>query len=115
MKRLPSIITVVLLVAALTGLPGALPAAKAAPRTITVATYDLKPFVMTRNGVRSGFTVDLLSEITKRTGWDFTYVDAGSTAGLLKAVSAGRVDAAACAVSIMPPMPTSAYSASSIL
>lgn len=98
--RLGSIVTVALIVAALAGLPGLSPSAQAAPRTITLATYDLKPFVMTKNGLRRGFTIDLLDEIAKRTGWDFTYVDVGTTAGMLKAVSERRVDAAACAVSI---------------
>lgn len=100
MIRLRSVLGVVFLVASITAAPGLTPAAHAESRTITVATYDLKPFVMTKNGVRSGFTVDLLAEIAKRTGWDFVYVDVGSTAGILKAVSEGRVDAAACAVSI---------------
>ena len=93
-------VSVLLLVAILGGLPGLSPAAHAEPRTITVATYDLTPFVMTRDGVKSGFTIDLLDEISKRTGWDFVFVEAGSTAGLLEAVAQNRAEMAACAISI---------------
>lgn len=81
-------------------LPETAPVARAETRVITVATYDLKPFVMTRNGVRSGFTIDLLDEIAKRTGWDFVYVDGGTTAGLLNSLAEGRTEMAACAISI---------------
>ena len=98
--RLRAMVGVVFLVAVLGGLPAMSPTAHAEPRTITVATYDLTPFVMTRDGVKSGFTIDLLDEISKRTGWDFVFVEAGSTAGLLKSVAENRVEMAACAVSI---------------
>lgn len=90
------------LVAAISGLPGFAPTAQAQPRTITVATYDLEPFVFERGGIRSGFTIDVLDEIAKRTGWTFNYVDVedATSPGLLKAVIDGRADAGACAISI---------------
>ncbi len=89
-----------LLVAAIGALPATVTPAHAAPRDVTVATYDLEPFVITENGVKYGFTIDLLDEIAKRTGWRYTYVDAGSVAGMLQAVSDGRTDLAACNISI---------------
>ena len=97
--RLRSLFAVVFMVAAIAGLPGA-PTAQAAPRTINLATYDLAPFVMTHDGVRTGFTIDLLEEIHKRTGVDYNLIDGGTTAGILRAVAEGRADAAACAIEI---------------
>lgn len=99
MPRTRSIITVVLLVAAIVCMP-VTPSAHAETRTVTVATYDLTPFVITRDGVKTGFTIDLLGEVSKRTGWQFVFVDGGSTAGMLKTVADGGAEAAACAISI---------------
>lgn len=83
-------------------LPSVAPVAHAAPVNVTVAVYDLEPFVFTNGGYRSGFTIDLLDEIAKRTDWTLNYVgvDDQSSPGLLKAVSSGRADAAACAISV---------------
>ncbi|MGV1089359.1 MAG: transporter substrate-binding domain-containing protein [Mycobacterium sp.] len=100
LARLRSVVSVVFLVATLAGLPGLSPTAHAAPRMINLATYDLAPFVMTHDGVKSGFTIDLLEEIHKRTGVDYNLVDGDTAAGLLKAVAEGRAEAAACAISI---------------
>lgn len=81
--------------------PGLNPPARAAPRTLTVATYDLEPFVITTPaGVKSGFTIDLLDQIAKRTGWDFTYIDGGDVQGIMRAVAEGRADMAATNISI---------------
>ena len=90
----------VFLVATLGALPGLNPIAHAAPRTVTVATYDLDPFVITQGNVKYGFTIDLLDEIAKRTGWKYSYIDGGSIKGLLEAVADGRADLAACNISI---------------
>ena len=93
---------VMFLVAAMGALPALTPTAHAAPRTVTVATYDLEPFVFTRGEFKVGFTIDLLDEIAKRTGWTLKYVgvDDKSSPGLLKAVADGRADAGACAISV---------------
>lgn len=99
MPRLRSIVGVMVLVATIACVPTT-PAAHAETRSVTVATYDLTPFVITRDGVKTGFTIDLLDEVSKRTGWQFSFVDGGSTAGMLKTVADGRADAAACAISI---------------
>lgn len=101
-SRLRALFAVMAMVAAIGGLPGVTPTAQAQPRTITVATYDLEPFVFDRGGIRSGFTIDVLDEIAKRTGWTFNYVDVAdpSSPALLKAVIDGRADAGACAISV---------------
>ncbi len=91
---------VIFLVATLGALPGVSPAAHAEARTVTVATYDLEPFVITEGNVKYGFTIDLLNEIGKRTGWTYTYLDGGSVQGLLQAVADGKADLAACNISI---------------
>ena len=90
----------VLLVATLGALPALSPVAHAEARNVTVATYDLEPFVITEGNVKYGFTIDLLDEIAKRTGWTYTYLDGGSVKGLLQAVAGGKADLAACNISI---------------
>jgi polar amino acid transport system substrate-binding protein len=91
---------VALLVALIGGLPGLAGAAPLPPRVVTVSTYDIEPFVMTEDGVKSGFTIDLLDEIAKRTGWTYNYVEGKNVKGILADVAAKRVDAAAAAISI---------------
>ena len=98
--RLRSVLSVVLLVAAIAALPGLLPRADAAPRQVTVATRELTPFVMTDGNVKTGFTVDLLNDIAKHTGWTYTYLDSDNVQILLNTVAAGRADMGASAVSI---------------
>ena len=102
LSRLRAVLAIVVLVATLGVLPNLTATAHADPHTITVAVYDLEPFVMTRNGLKSGFTIDLLDEIAKRTGWAMDYVDVEdqSSPGLLKAVIDGDAEAGACAISV---------------
>lgn len=95
-----ALLVVVLMVAIIGGVPGPTLPAHAATRVVTVATYDLEPFVMTNDGVKSGFTIDLLDQIAKRTGWEFSYVDGGNVQGLMKSVAEGRAEMAACNLSI---------------
>lgn len=91
-----------MLLALIGGLPGWAPRATAQPqpRVLTIATYDIEPFVMTEDGIKTGFTIDLLDAIGKRTGWTYNYVDDTSVKGILDAVTSKRVDAAAAAISI---------------
>lgn len=103
LSRLRAVVGVALLVALIGGVPGLASRATAAPpapRNLTIATYDIEPFVMTEGGIKTGFTVDLLDEIAKRTGWTYTYVDRQSVEGILEDVTKRRVDAAAAAISI---------------
>jgi polar amino acid transport system substrate-binding protein len=98
--RIRAAIVAILLVAAIGGLPGLVPAAHAAERAVTVATYDVEPFVITEGNVKYGFTIDLLDEIAKRAEWRYTYLDSGNVPGLLRAVEEGRVDFGASNISI---------------
>lgn len=98
--RIQAVVVVAWLVAVIGGLPGLATTAHAAPRTVTVATYDLEPFVMSKGDIKTGYTIDLLDQIAKRTGWTFNYVDGDNVQGLMKAVAEGRAEMAACNISI---------------
>jgi len=100
--RVRAVIGVALLVALIGALPGLASRATAAPppRVVTVATYDIEPFVMTEDGIKSGFTIDVLEEIAKRTGWTYRFVDGPNVRGVLDDVMQKRADAAAAAISI---------------
>ena len=90
--RLRAIAVVAMLVAILGGLPGV--ASAADPQTVTVATHDLEPFVMTNDSIKSGFTIEILEAVAKREAWTLDYVSVDNVAAQLKAVTDGRVDAA---------------------
>lgn len=91
----------VFLVSMIGALPGLSPQAGAAePTEVTVATHDLEPFVMTDNGIKSGFTIELLEAVAQRLNWTLDYVSVDNVAQQLQAVSERRVDAAATAISI---------------
>jgi len=100
MARVRALIAVMFMFTVSAGLPGLAPAANAAPRQVTVATRELTPFVMTQGNVKTGFTVDLLSNIAKHTGWTYTYIETPDVQGLLRAVAEGRADMGAGAISI---------------
>lgn len=95
-SRLRAVIAVLMIVAALpmAGL------AAAAPRTVTVATRDLTPFVFANEAGKTGFTIELWEEIAERQGWNTQYVDAENVAAQLKDVADGRADIGAGAISI---------------
>jgi polar amino acid transport system substrate-binding protein len=99
---LRAVIGIALLVALIGGLPGLASRATAAPtpRVVTVATYDVEPFVMTKDGVKSGFTIDVLNDIAKRTGWTYKFVEGSNVREILDDVMQKRADAAASAISI---------------
>ena len=94
-----AVMAVLLIIAAFAGLPLA-GLAVAAPRTVTVATRDLTPFVITNGTGKSGFTVELWEEIAERQGWTTQFVDAENVAAQLKDVADGRADVGAGAISI---------------
>ena len=98
-SRLRAVIAVMMIIAAFASLPMA-GMAVAAPRTVTVATRDLTPFVITNDTGKSGFTIDLWEEIAERQGWATQFVDAESVAAQLKEISDGRADIGAGAISI---------------
>jgi len=100
LPRLSAVVIVAFLVAAIGGLPGLAPSAHAAPRTVTVATYDLEPFVMSKGEIKTGFTIDLLDQIAKRADWTLKYVDGENVQGLMAAVAEDRAEMAATNISI---------------
>ena len=99
--RLRALGMVALLVMMIGALPGLTPSAGAAdPIVVTVATHNLEPFVMTRDGIKSGFTIELLQAVAERENVTLEYVDVANVTEQLQAVAEGRVDAAATAISI---------------
>jgi hypothetical protein len=66
---------VILLLVGIAGLPALAAPAGAEPRTVTVATHELTPFVITHDGAKSGFAIELWEEIAKREGWSTKYLD----------------------------------------
>lgn len=55
---------------------------------------------MSRGDIKTGFTIDLLDQIGKRTGWTFNYVDGRDVHGLMAAVAEDRAEMAASDISI---------------
>ena len=98
--RLRAVITVLLLLLTIAGMPGLVASASVQPRPVTVATHDLAPFVTTEKTIKSGFTIDILDQIAKRQNWAINYVDVGTVKEQLTAVTDSRADAAAGAISI---------------
>ncbi len=100
MNKIRSLAIIVWLVAAIAGVPFFSPLANAEQKTLTVATRNVSPFIMTDGNLKRGFTVDLMDEIAKRNDWQINWVDYQSVADILKAVKEIRADLGAAAISI---------------
>ena len=98
--RLRGVLIVTLLLAVIGALPELVAPASAQSQSVTVTTHDVAPFVTTENGIKSGFTIDILEQIAKRRDWTIKYLDVGTVSEQLKAVADSRADAAAGAISI---------------
>ena len=98
--RAHALVALALLLAIIGGLPGLVAPAGAEDTTVTVAARDVAPFVTTANDVKSGFTIDILNEVSARRGWTIAYGKASSQTDVLKAVAEGRADAALGALAI---------------
>lgn len=86
---------------ALVSQAGAEPAPESDTPQITVAVHDLEPFVMqTGNGELTGFTIDLWREVAQRLGSTTEYLKTEDVRAQLAAVSEGRADVAAGAISL---------------
>ena len=96
--RLRAVFSLVVILFGFAALPAAAPAG-AEPRTVTVTTMDIAPFVMTQWNQRSGLTIDLWEEIAKRQQWSTQYIGADTVAGQLKDIADRRADVAAAAIS----------------
>ncbi len=68
--------------------------------TLTFATVDRPPFSMEINGVRTGFSIDLIREIAKELNADVQFEPMDSFAQMFDAVQQGRVDGAVANISI---------------
>ncbi len=99
-SRLRALVIVVLLLAGIAGLPALAAPAGAEPRTVTVATDELTPFVITHDGVKSGFAIELWEEIAKREGWSTKYLDVTDVTRQLDAIKTGAADVATGAISV---------------
>jgi polar amino acid transport system substrate-binding protein len=93
-------LVVALIVMLVGGAPALAPRATAEGRTVTVAVYELKPFVMKNSDHWTGFTVELWEQIANRLGWTTKYVQVDGLNGQFDAVRTGAADIAAGAVSI---------------
>lgn len=102
LSRLRTVITVVLLVIVSEMSSGLSPVSNAVNPVVTVAVYPEEPFVINGDGGRTGFVIDLMSQVAKRAGWTLNYTEITnqSSAALLTEVIAGRADAAAGLISI---------------
>ena len=74
--------------------------AAADPSTLTVDTLDVTPFVISEDGLKSGFSVDVFNEVATRRGWTITYGTNGSVSEILTNVAEGRADVALGAIEI---------------
>lgn len=69
-------------------------------QTITVATVTREPFSMERDGVQTGFSVELMTEAASRIGRDVEWLRVSEFGDMLLAVQDGRADAAIANISI---------------
>ena len=100
----------IFVVLVLFGICGVLPSAAAAPREVTVVTHDLAPFVITKDGIKSGFSVDIWEEIAKRQQWTTRYIDVDDVKSLggrwSEQITAYAVNAFEAAMDTMRPAST---------
>ncbi len=76
-------------------------ATSSAKPLLRVAVKQIEPFVVINaDGSHSGFSIDLLEDISDEVGFDIQYVDVDSVGAQLDAVREGRADLAIGAISI---------------
>ena len=90
--RLRALTIVALLIALVGGLPGIAAPAKAAPRTVRVATHDIEPFEMSHDNLKSGFTIDILDQIALEVQQQVATTADRSFGGLVKLLGAPRIE-----------------------
>lgn len=69
-------------------------------KKMRILTKRIEPFVFYKNGVFSGFSIDLWKMIAARRGWEYEFVLAPTLADLLAQMERSEADAAIAAVSI---------------
>ncbi|MGE2832895.1 transporter substrate-binding domain-containing protein [Mycobacterium sp. SMC-4] len=98
--RWRGLITVVWMVAAMVTAVGLAGPAGAQPQTVRVAVEPVAPFVLERDGVWTGFTVEVWDAIADRQGWTTEWIEVPSLADELAALAAGQADVAAGGISV---------------
>jgi len=69
-------------------------------QTIRVAVKPIEPFVITRDGNLTGFSIDLWEDVARELGAETEYVVVSTVPEILEAVSAAKVDAGIAAITI---------------
>gem|GEM_PF-3999935 len=68
------------------------PSAAENPKTVRVGIYLNFPFVYEKDGLPTGFQVEILKEVAKREGWQLEYQFLGSLKNVLSALEDGTLD-----------------------
>ncbi len=69
-------------------------------RPLRILTKPIEPFVVSKDGSFSGFSIDLWQLIAQRQGWDYEMVLVPTLADLLAGMKSGQADVAIAAVTI---------------
>lgn len=99
-RRWYALLLVALVVALCGAAPAFAPPASAQERTVSVAVYQMSPFVIQQQDQWTGFTVELWEQIAQRLGWKTNYVTVADVKDQLQSVTDGRADIAAGGLSI---------------
>lgn len=68
---------------------------------LRVGIIGLEPFLISKDGIWSGLTIDVWEKVATRNGWSFTYVPLAGVDEAIAAVKKGEVDIVAGNVSIL--------------
>ncbi|WP_445167153.1 transporter substrate-binding domain-containing protein [Mycolicibacterium sp. Dal123E01] len=99
-RRWYALLLVAIVVALCGGAPALAPPAAAQERTVSVAVYQMTPFVIDNKGEWTGFTIDLWEQIAQRLGWHTNYVNVGDVKNQLQTITDGKAEVAAGGLSI---------------
>jgi len=99
-RRWYALLLVAIVVGLCGGAPALAPPAAAQERTVTVAVYQMPPFVIDNGGDWTGFTIELWEQIAQRLGWKTNYITVSDVKGQQQAVADGKADIAAGGLSI---------------
>ncbi|MBB3747856.1 polar amino acid transport system substrate-binding protein [Mycolicibacterium sp. BK634] len=99
-RRWYALLLVAFVVALCGGAPAFAPPAAAQERTVSVAVYQMSPFVIENQGQWTGFTIELWEQIAQRLGWTTNYVSVGDVKNQLDTVAGGKADIAGGGLSI---------------
>ena len=72
-------------------------------QTIRVAVKPIEPFVFTRDGNLTGFSIDVWEDVARELGVETEYVVVATVPEILQAVKDSKVDAGIAAITITSP------------